>query len=108
MAQEKWMIDGEKTIDIETVRNLKVALIGGQVDVIGHDEPGARIEVHSVDGKPLKVTLDGDTLEVDHPQLNWDNFIDVFMSFRGTARADVSIMVPRDVALKFGLSLRKA
>jgi hypothetical protein len=103
MAQEKWMIDGEKTIDIETVRNLKVALIGGQVDVIGHDEPGARVEVHSVDGKPLKVTLDGDTLEIDHPQLNWDNFIDVFKSFRGSARADVSIMVPRDVALKFGV-----
>ena len=103
MAQEKWMIDGEKTIDIESVRNLKIALIGGQVDVIGHDEPGARIEVHSVDGKPLKVTLDGDTLEIDHPQLSWDNFIDVFMSFRGTARADVSIMVPRDVALKFGV-----
>ena len=107
MAQEKWMIDGEKTIDIETVRNLKVALIGGQVDMIGHDEPGARIEVHSVDGKPLKVTLDGDTLEIDHPQLGWDNFIDVFMSFRGTARADVSIMVPRDVALKFGVDLRE-
>jgi DUF4097 and DUF4098 domain-containing protein YvlB len=103
MAQEKWMIDGAKTIDIEMVRNLKVALIGGQVDVIGHDEPGARVEVHSVDGKPLKITLDGDTLDIDHPQLNWDNFIDVFKSFRGSARADVSIMVPRDVALKFGV-----
>lgn len=103
MAQEKWLIDGEKTIDVETVRRLKVGLIAGQVDIIGHDEPGARVEVHSVSGKPLKVSIDGDTLEIDHPQLGWDNFIDVFTSFRGSARADISIMVPRDVELKFGV-----
>jgi DUF4097 and DUF4098 domain-containing protein YvlB len=103
MAQEKWMIEGEKVIDIALVRKLKVSLIAGQVDIVGHDEPGARVEVHSVHGKPLKVSIEGDTLEIDHPQLSWDNFIDVFASFRGTARADVSIMVPRDVALKFGV-----
>ena len=103
MAQEKWLVDGPKTIDIETVRKLKVGLIGGQVDIVGHDEPGARVEVHSVRGRDLKVAVDGDTLEIDHPQLRWDNFLDVFKSFRGNARADVSIMVPRDVALKFGV-----
>jgi DUF4097 and DUF4098 domain-containing protein YvlB len=103
MAQEKWMVEDEKVIDIALVRTLKVALITGQVNVVGHDEPGTRVEVHSVHGKPLKVSLDGDTLEIDHPQLSWDNFIDVFASFTGSARADVSIMVPRDVALKFGV-----
>lgn len=103
MAFEKWLVDGEKIIDIEMVRKLKVGLIGGQVNIVGHDEPGARVEVHSVDGKALKVSIDGDTLEIDHPQLKWDNFIDVFKSFRGSARADVSIMVPRDVSLKFGV-----
>ncbi|MDO7882975.1 DUF4097 family beta strand repeat-containing protein [Salinibacterium soli] len=104
MAQEKWMIDGEKTIDIEMIRKLKVGLIAGQVNIIGHDEPGARVEVHSVSGRELKVTVDGDTLEVDHPQLRWDNFIEVFSQWRGgAARADISITVPRDVALKFGV-----
>ncbi|HWU46241.1 MAG TPA: DUF4097 family beta strand repeat-containing protein [Humibacter sp.] len=105
MAQEKWLINpGEsKTIDLEVVRKLKVALIAGQVDVIGHDEPGARVEVHSVSGKELKVSIEGDELEVDHPQLRWDNFIDVFRSWNGKARADVSILVPRDVALKLGV-----
>ena len=103
MALEKWLIDGEKSIDIDMVRRLKVGLIGGQVDIVGHDEPGARVEVHSVSGKPLKVSIDGDTLEIDHPQLKWDNFIDVFTSFTGNARVDVSIMVPRDVTLKFGV-----
>lgn len=104
MAQEKWLVTGPKVIDIENITKLKVGLIAGQVDVIGHDEPGARVEVHSVSGRDLKITLDGDTLEIDHPQLRWDNFIEVFSAWRGgNARADISIRVPRDTALKFGV-----
>ncbi len=105
MAQEKWLVaPGQtKVIDVDLVRKLKVSLIGGKVDVLGHDEPGARVEVHSVSGKELKISIDGDTLEIDHPQLRWENFLEVFKSFRGTAKADISIMVPRDVAVKFGV-----
>ena len=103
MAQEKWLVDGPKVIDIEIVRKLKVGLISGQVDIVAHDEPGARVEVHSVAGRELKISVDGDSLEIDHPQLRWDNWVDAFASFRGNARADVSILVPRDVALKFGV-----
>jgi len=103
MAQEKWLVDGPKTIDVENIRTLKVSLISGQVDIVGHDEPGVRVEVHSVSGRDLKVAVEGDTLQIDHPQLSWDNWLDVFASFRGNARADLSIMVPRDVSLKFGV-----
>jgi len=103
MAQEKWLVDGAKVIDVESVRKLKVGLIAGQVDIVGHDEPGARIEVHSVSGKELKISITGDTLEIDHPQLGWDNWLEVFKSFRGTAKADISIMVPRDIELKLGV-----
>jgi hypothetical protein len=103
MAEEKWLIEGPKVINLGPIRNLKVALVRGQVDIVGHDEASTRIEVHSVSGKELRVTLDGDSLEIDHPQLRWDNFIDVFRSFQGSARADVSILVPHAVALKFGV-----
>lgn len=105
MAQEKWLIEnGPKTIDIETARELKVGLIGGQVDIVAHDEPGVRVEVHSVTGKALKVSVDGDRVEIDHPQLSWDNWLDVFTSgFSGKAKADVSVMVPRDIAVKLGV-----
>lgn len=103
MAQEKWLVNGEKIIDVETVRKMKVGLIAGQVNIVGHDEPTARIEVHAISGRDLLVTLDGDTLEIDHPQLRWDNFIDAFKSFRDKARADLTITVPRDIALKFGV-----
>ncbi|HEV7741418.1 MAG TPA: DUF4097 family beta strand repeat-containing protein [Pseudolysinimonas sp.] len=103
MAQEKWLVDGPKTIDIESARSLKVGLIGGQIDIVAHDEPGVRVEVHSVSGKDLKVSIDGDTVEIDHPQLGWDNWLDVFKSWTGRARADVSVMVPRDIRVKLGV-----
>lgn len=103
MARQKWLVDSAKVIDVHQVRALKVGLVAGQVDIVGHDEPGARVEVHSVDGKPIKISIEGDTLEVDHPQLNWENFVDVFKYFRGHARADVSILVPRDIELKLGV-----
>jgi DUF4097 and DUF4098 domain-containing protein YvlB len=103
MPEEKWLVEGEKIIDLGPISRLKVSLVAGQVDIIGHDEPTTRVEVHSVRGKGIKIVKDGDSLVIDHPQLNWDNFIEVFKSFRGTARADVSIMVPRSVALKLGV-----
>lgn len=103
MAQEKWLVEGPKTIDVENIRTLKVGLISGQVDIVGHDEPGVRVEIHSVSGRQLKVSVQGDTLEIDHPQLNWDNWLEVFKSFSGTARADLSIMVPRNIRLKLGV-----
>jgi len=104
MAQEKWLIEqGPKTIDVGSIRTLKVGLIGGRIDVIGHDEPGARVEIHSMSGKDLKVSIDGDTLEIDHAQFRWDSIIESFSRFTGKASAEVSVHVPRDVALKLGV-----
>lgn len=105
MSIEKWVVNPGETrvIDLELVRKLKVGLIGGKVDVIAHDEPGARIEISNVTGKDLKVEIDGDALEIDHPQLRWDNFVDVFKGFMGQAKADVSILAPRHVLLKLGV-----
>ncbi|MEK6343744.1 MAG: DUF4097 family beta strand repeat-containing protein [Curtobacterium sp.] len=103
MAQEKWLVEEPKVIDTGIVRRLKVGLVGGQVDVVAHDEPTARVEVHSVSGKPLMVEVDGDTLTVDHPQIRWDDPIGFLKSFRGRAQADVSILVPRDVPVTLGV-----
>lgn len=106
MTLEKWLIHPGETrvIDIETVRKLKVGLVGGQVDVVVHDEPGARIEVHAVTGKDLRIEVAGDAVEIDHPQLGWDNFLDVFRSFgTGSAKAEISVAVPHDVALTLGV-----
>ncbi|GAA1796328.1 DUF4097 family beta strand repeat-containing protein [Agromyces lapidis] len=105
MTIEKWVITPgqSRVIDLELVRKLKVGLIGGKVDLIAHDEPGARIEITGVTGKDLLVRIDGDALEIDHPQLRWDNFIEAFKGWAGNAKAQVSILAPRDVALKLGV-----
>jgi hypothetical protein len=106
MTQEKWLVAPGQTkiIDVELVRALKVSLIGGKVDIIGSDEPGARIEVHSVDGRPLEVSLSGGELRVGYQFTldGWEGFLERFRNFRDKDRADVSIAVPRDLPTKVG------
>ena len=51
MAEESWVVSGPQVIEVDEVRSLRVQLVGGRVDVVTHDEPGARIEVHDVDGR---------------------------------------------------------
>ncbi|MBD7958308.1 DUF4097 family beta strand repeat protein [Microbacterium sp. Sa4CUA7] len=106
MTLEKWIIHPGDTrvIDIEDVRKLKVGLVGGQIDVVAHDEPGVRVEVHGVTVKDLRIEASGDLLEIDHAQLRWDNFLEVFRNFgAGGPKAEISVAVPRDVALTLGV-----
>lgn len=106
MTIEKWLIHPGETrvIDIDTVHALKIGLVGGQLDVVAHDEPGIRIEVHAVTVKDLRVEVTGSTVEIDHPQLRWDNFLEVFRNFgSGGPKAEISVAVPRDVALTLGV-----
>ncbi len=106
MTLEKWLIHPGETrvIDIEGVRRLKVGLVGGQVDVVAHDEPGIRIEVHGVTIKDLRIEATGDTVEIDHAQLRWDNFLEVFRNFgSGGPKAEISVAVPRGTDLNLGV-----
>ncbi|UWF77691.1 MULTISPECIES: DUF4097 family beta strand repeat-containing protein [Microbacterium] len=103
---EKWLIapGEERVIDIAAASRLKVGLVGGQVDIVAHDEPGIRIEVRGVTIKDLRVESDGSQVEIDHPQLGWDNFLEVFRNFgSGGPRAEVSVAVPRGIALTLGV-----
>ena len=106
MTMEKWIIHPGETrvIDVADVRQLKVGLVGGQVDIVAHDEPGVRIEVHGVTVKDLRIEATDGALEIDHPQLRWDNFVQVFRNFgAGGPKAEVSVAVPRTVALTLGV-----
>ena len=106
MTIEKWLIKpGEsRVIDLEDIRKLKIGLVGGQVDVVAHDEPGVRIEVHAVTGKDLRIEASGDVVEIDHAQLRWDNFLEVFRNFGAAGpKAEVSVAVPRGITLNLGV-----
>lgn len=106
MTLEKWLVHPGETrvIDIEDIRTLKIGLVGGQVDVIAHDEPGVRIEIHSVSVKDLRIEASDDRIEIDHAQLRWDNFLEAFRNFgSGGPKAEVSVAVPRGIALTLGI-----
>ena len=46
----------------------------------------------------------GDAVEIDHPQLRWDNFLEVFRNFGASGpKAEISVAVPRSVALTLGV-----
>ncbi|MEW2012500.1 MULTISPECIES: DUF4097 family beta strand repeat-containing protein [Microbacterium] len=106
MTLEKWLVQPGETrvIDLDGIRRLKVGLVGGQIDVVAHDEPGVRIEVHSVTQKELRIEARDGAVEIDHAQLRWDNFLSSFRNFgSGGPQAEVSIAVPREIALTLGV-----
>ncbi|WP_083586785.1 DUF4097 family beta strand repeat-containing protein [Agrococcus sp. Marseille-P2731] len=102
---ERWTIgEGEsRVIDIDAVRALRVGIVGGSVDIIGHDEPTARVEVHRVEGRDLTVTLEQGRLSISHPKVSWDDVWESVKALVGVrARVELSIVVPRQVALSLG------
>lgn len=106
MTLQKWIIHPGETrvIDVDDVRKLKVGLVGGQIDIVAHDDPGVRIEVHNVTGKDLRIEATGAEIEIDHPQLRWDNFLQVFRNFGSDGpRAEISVAVPRTTDLTLGV-----
>lgn len=104
MAEESWVVSGPQVIEVDDVRSLRVQLVAGRVDVVAHDEPGARIEVHGVEGRPLEVSLSDGELRVGYQftLVGWEGFLEKFRNFRDKDRADVSIAVPRDLPTKVG------
>ena len=104
MSDESWVVSGPQVIEVEQVRALKVQLVGGRVDVVTHDGPGARLEVHDVDGRPLEVELRDGELRVGYSFTlgGWEGWLEKFRNFRDRDRADVSIAVPRTAVTKVG------
>jgi len=104
MAEESWVVTGPQVIEVDGVRSLRVQIVGGRIDVVTHDEPGARLEVHSVQGRPLEVSLVDGELRVGYAFTlgGWEGFLEKFRNFRDKDRADISVAVPRDLPTKVG------
>ncbi len=104
VSGESWVVTGPQIIEVEDVRALRVAVVAGRVDVVGRDEPGARIEVHRVSGRPLEVSLVDGELRVGYAFTlgGWEGWLDRFLSWRSADTADVHVAVPHDVAVRLG------
>ncbi|MCL2090782.1 MAG: DUF4097 domain-containing protein [Micrococcales bacterium] len=104
MATESWVIAGPQVIEVDEVRAVRVQIIGGRVDVVGQDAPGARLEVHDVHGRPLEVSLRDGELRVGYADTlsGWEAFLDRLKTFRSSDKVDVHLAVPRAAAVRVG------
>lgn len=66
MDKDSWSIDSPQTIDIDSVTRLRVAVVGGRVDVLVHEEPCVRLQVSEIEGRPLRLSLENGKLTVRH------------------------------------------
>ncbi len=105
---EQWTVSGPRVIEVggpdEAVREVRVKLVGGRADVVAHDDQdGVRVEVNAVRGRDLTVTWRDGVLEIGHPSLRWDSLLDaVRVATTREDRAEISIAVPRAVAVHLG------
>jgi hypothetical protein len=104
MATESWVVAGPQVIEVDEVRAVRVQIIGGRVDVVGQDAPGARLEVHDVHGRPLEVSLREGELRVGYADTlsGWEAFLDRLKTFRSSDKVDVHLAVPRAAAVRVG------
>ncbi|WP_282852142.1 DUF4097 family beta strand repeat-containing protein [Gulosibacter sediminis] len=102
MTSETWQVNGPESIDVGLVRRVRASLMGGSVNVVAHDDASCRVEVDGLTGRDLKVELDGDTLTIDHPQLDWQQFGTSVRTLVDGPSAEVYVLVPRrcDVNVK--------
>jgi hypothetical protein len=115
---EHWQVEGPRVIDVggeqQRVTKVIVAIVGGHVDVLGHAPEtgtatpedgdtipggphGARVQVTSVQGLPLRVSWDGSTLRVMHVKETDETVLDALkrlIGARGVPTAVVTVSVP--------------
>ncbi|MGW1187081.1 DUF4097 family beta strand repeat-containing protein [Streptomyces sp. NPDC002559] len=104
MPVSSWAIAEPRKLTFDDpVTSLNVRIVGGTVNVVGTDEPTARLEISGVEGPPLTVTREGGTLTVAYEDLPWHNFLK-WLDPKGRRRsAVVSVAVPAGSAVEVGV-----
>ncbi|WP_327369816.1 DUF4097 family beta strand repeat-containing protein [Streptomyces sp. NBC_01217] len=85
------------------VTSLDVRIVAGAVNVVGTEEPTARLEVSAIEGPPLIVTQEGGTLTVAYEGLPWNDFLKWFDRKGWHRSAVVSLAVPAGATVKVGV-----
>ncbi|TGZ11385.1 hypothetical protein E5Z02_04970 [Streptomyces rhizosphaericola] len=87
----------------DPVTALQVRVVGGTVNVVGTDEPGARLEVSAVEGPPLLVTYEDGRLTVAYEDLPWQDLLRWLDPGGRRRSAVVSLTVPAAASVEVGV-----
>lgn len=104
MSTDSWTVTGPQTIELDGVTTVDAHVVDGRLDIVAHDEPVVRVEVHSVEGRSLEVRLEGGHLVIGHESglSGWGSFMKRFTDFTGRARADIHVAVPTGTTVRLG------
>ncbi|MEV6161494.1 DUF4097 family beta strand repeat-containing protein [Streptomyces sp. NPDC052052] len=104
MPVSTWSITEPQKLAFEApVTSLRVRIVGGAVNVVGTEEPAARLEISAIDGPPLIVTQEEGVLTVTYEDLPWNGFLTLVGGKKWRRSAVVSLAVPTDAAVEVGV-----
>ncbi|MFI6726335.1 DUF4097 family beta strand repeat-containing protein [Streptomyces sp. R-74717] len=104
MPVSTWAIaEPQKLTFDDPVTSLNVRIVGGTVNVVGTEEPTARLEVSAIEGPPLIVTQEDGALTVAYEGLPWNGFLEWFDRKGWHRSAVVSLAVPAGSAVEVGV-----
>lgn len=103
MPVSRWTIAEPRKLAFEDpVTALHVRIVDGTVNVVGTDEPGARLEVSAIEGPPLLVTQEDGRLTVAYEDLPWPHFLGWFDPKVRHRSAVVTLLVPAASSVEVG------
>ncbi len=105
MAEASWTVTGPETIELEGVRSLRLGIIRGRFDIATGEDDHARIEVSSVEGDPLAVSLVDGRLEIRHQLHGPQGWFKNLMRTVNTSSSNsvlVSVTLPAGIDVEAG------
>lgn len=66
MTVRRWSIQCPQTLEVDGVRELRIAIVAGRLDIIAHDEPVTRIRISQIEGDPLLARYQDGWLDIRH------------------------------------------
>ncbi len=100
----EWSVAEPKELAFdEPVKELRIRIVNGTVNVVGTDEGPARLEVSEIEGPPLLVTHRKGVLTVAYEDLPWKGFLKWLDRRTWCRSAVVSLAVPAGTRLEAGV-----
>ncbi|MEV6471699.1 DUF4097 family beta strand repeat-containing protein [Streptomyces sp. NPDC051657] len=104
MPVSTWTIGEPRKLAFEDpVTALHVRIVDGTVNVVGTDEPEARLEISAIEGPPLIVTQEDGRLTVAYEDLLWQDLLRWFDPKNRRRSAVVTLVVPAAASVEVGV-----